>query len=431
MSSRTTATDDVGRPEPAPAAAGSEPAPLRPLPADPRRWPGWAQALGIYLLARAFSAVVLVLVAQRQVENYWTGARPSYLQFAGLMWDAGWYRQIAEGGYPAELPRGDDGLVQQNPWAFFPLFPGLVRGVMVVTRGEWYVVAPLVALALGAAAAVVVRRLVERGAPRAVAARPGLPLATVTLLAVFPTAVVLQVAYTESLALLLVAVSLLLIVERRYALAAVAVLALGFTRAVALPMAAVVVVHALVRWRASRRGGERLGARDLVGLGVLGATAAVSGVAWPLICGWVTGEPDGYLQTQGAWRGVREIVPFEPWGYVSRFWFGEWAPWVLVGGFGLVLASLLVPAAWRLGNELHVWSAAYLLYLTAAVEPGSSLARFLILAFPLGAVTAGLVRRPTIARRAWMAAVVVLMLVLQVVWVSTLWRLTPPSGWPP
>jgi hypothetical protein len=398
---------------------------------DPRRWPWWGRALGLYLVTRAFSAVVLVAVAQFQVANYWTPAKPSYLRFTGLFWDASWYRTIAEQGYPAVLPRGADGLVQQNPWAFFPLFPFLARGVMVVTRAPWYVVAPLLALVLGAVAAVVIHRLIERGAPRAVAARPGLPLATVALLGVFPSAAVLQIGYTESLALLLVAASLLAIVERRYAWASLAVLALGFTRAVALPIAAVVVVHSLVRWRASRRGGDRFTRPDVAGLGLLAGTAAVSGVAWPLICGWATGVSDGYLLTQEAWRGVRQVQPFVPWGYVSRFWFGEWAPFVLVVGFAIVVTCLVVPAAWRLGNELHVWSAAYLVYIAGAIEPGSSLARFLLLSFPLGAVTAGLVTRPPWGRRLWFGLVVVLMAGLQIVWVYNTWRLTPPSGWPP
>lgn len=429
MSTESATTGPVDPAVTAPDAEGTT-APVRSR-FDPRTWPGWAQALGVYAATRAFTTVVLLVVARLQVGNYWTPARPSYLQFTGLMWDASWYRGIAESGYPDELPVGADGLVTQNPWAFFPLFPYLVRGVMLVTRAEWHVAAPLVALVLGAVAAVVVHRLVERGAPRAVAARPGLALATVTLLGVFPTAAVLQVGYTESLALLLVATSLLLVVERRYAWASLAVLALGFTRAVALPMAAVVVVHALVRWWGSRRGRDRLDARSVAGIGLLGATAAVSGVAWPLLCGWATGVPDGYLQTQGAWRGVREIEPFAPWGYVSRFWFADWAPYVLVAGFALVVTTLVVPAAWRLGAELHAWAAAYLLYLTAAIEPGSSLARFLLLAFPLGAVTAGLVTRPVPARRAWFAFVVVLMAGLQVVWVYNMWRLTPPTGWPP
>ena len=150
--------------------------------ADPRRWSWWARALGAYLATRAFSAVVLVVVAQFQVANSWTPAKPSYLRFTGLMWDASWYRTIAEHGYPAVLPRGADGLVEQNPWAFFPLFPYLVRGVMIVSRAPWYVAAPLVSLALGVLAAVVIYRLIERGAPRAVTARPGLPLSTVVLL---------------------------------------------------------------------------------------------------------------------------------------------------------------------------------------------------------------------------------------------------------
>lgn len=398
---------------------------------DPRTWPWWVQALAVYAAARLLSAVVLLVTAQAQVENYWTPAHPSYLQFTGLMWDASWYRTVAEQGYPAELPRGEDGLVQQNAWAFFPLFPLLARGLMTLTRAPWEVVAPILATVLGAAAVVVIHRLVERGAPRAVAARPGLPLATVGLVSVFPTAVVLQVAYTESLALLLVASALLLLVERRYGWLAVVVLALGFTRAVALPVAAVVVVHAAVRWWSARGTGERLGARTWAALAGVGVAAAASGVAWPLLCGWATGEPDGYLQTQGAWRGVREIAPFGAWGYVSRFWFGDGAPLVLAAAFALVLATLLVPAAWRLGAELHAWPAAYLLYLAAVVEPGSSLARFLLLAFPLGAVTAGVVARPAVARRLWYGGVVVLMLGLQAVWIWHMWRLTPPSGWPP
>ncbi|GCD21740.1 hypothetical protein CTKZ_33020 [Cellulomonas algicola] len=431
-------TTDAAAPPPADAAGPVAPdaadvrAPAVPRAwFDPRGWPWWVQTLAVYLAGRAFSAVALVVTAQAQVENYWTPAQPSYLQFTGLMWDASWYRQAAEQGYPDTLPVGEDGLVQQNVWAFFPLFPMLVRGLMVLTTGPWYVVAPLTALVLGAAAAVVIHRLVERGAPRAVAARPGLPLATVALVTAFPTAVVLQVAYTESLALLLVAAALLLLVERRYLAMSVVVIALGFTRAVALPMAAVIVVHAAVRWWRSRRGEDHLGARDVGGLAALAVAAGVSGVAWPLICGWVTGVPDGYLQTQESWRGLREVQPFGAWGYVSRFWFGEWAPWVLVAGFALVVAVLLVPAAWRLGNELHAWPAAYLLYIAAVIEPGSSLARFLVLAFPLGAVTAGVVTRPAAARRLWFTGVLVLMLALQLVWVWNMWRLTPPQGWPP
>ena len=393
------------------------------------RLPWWGTVLVVYAGARVWSAAVLLGVARHQVATLWTGADPSYLQYTGVMWDASWYRLIAEHGYPATLPVGADGLVQQNAWAFFPLFPFVVRGVMAVTTGPWYVVAPIVATLLGAAAMLVIYRLVVHGAPRAVAAHPGLPLATVLLVSVFPSSVVLQTGYTESLALLLIAGSLSALVLRRYWLTAGLVLALGFTRAVALPMAVVVVVHAATRWRRSRRGEDRLGRADVVGLGGLAVAAAVSGLAWPAICGWVTGVPDAYLQTQGAWRGDRHVAPFVPWGYAAQFWFGGWAPAVLAVVAATVVALVLSRSSRRLGPELMSWSPAYLGYLAAVIEPGTSIFRFALLAFPMATITAGL---PSARwRRPVLLGVVVVMAGLQVLWAYQLWRLVPPSGWPP
>ena len=224
----------------------------------------------------------------------------------------------------------------------------------------------------------------------------------------FPTAAVLQVAYTEALALLLVASALLLLLRRDYGWMALVVVALGFTRAVALPMAA--------SWWCTPpcAGGRRAAATDTwtwrTGAGLARAGAARRGLrlrCGPRSAGGSRACRTRYLQTQEAWRGVREVAPFGGWFYV---------PAVLVrvpgapGGAGrpvaLVVAVLVVPAAWRLGNELHAWAAAYIVYIAAVVEPGSSLARFLLLAFPLGAVTAGVVTRPAAARRWWFGAVV-------------------------
>ncbi|ADG73908.1 putative integral membrane protein [Cellulomonas flavigena DSM 20109] len=418
------ADPDLAAPEPA-APAG--PAWWRRVAA----WPWWVHVLLVWAASRVLVAGAFLWTSTVQEATHWASANPSYLQFVGLFYDAGWYQQIAEGAYPAELPRDDQGLVQQNAWAFFPLFPALVRVVMQLTGGTWVVVAPLVATALGGAAMLVVHECVRYGAPRAVAARPGLPLASVALVCAFPTAAVLQVAYTEAAALLLIATSLLLLVRRQYAWAVLAILALGLTRAVALPMAVVVVVHAGARWWRARRGEDTFGPREAAGLAGVAAAAGLSGVAWPAICGWVTGVPDGYLQTQEAWRGVREVTPFHGWTYVPQFWLGEWGVPAMFAGFALVAAVLVVPAAWRLGPELHAWSAAYLLYIVAVIEPGSSLARFLLLAFPLAAATVGVVRRPTWARRLWFGAILLLMLGLQVLWVRQMWEFNPHGDWPP
>jgi hypothetical protein len=196
-------------------------------------------------------------------------------------------------------------------------------------------------------------------------------------------------------------------------------------------MAAVVVVHAIVRWRAARDGRDAFTWRVGAGLAGLAAWCFASGLLWPAICGWVTGTSDGYLRTQEAWRGVARVTPFYGWTYVPAFWFGRWAIPVVVLGSALVIATLVVPAAWRLGSELHAWAAAYIVYIAAVVEPGSSLARFLILAFPLGAVTAGVVTRPTAARRWWFVLVVALMFGLQVLWVRQMWHASAGPDWPP
>ncbi|WP_175008019.1 hypothetical protein [Cellulosimicrobium sp. TH-20] len=387
----------------------------------PATWRWWVQVLALYALARAVSAVVLLVAARSQEQNLWTDAAPSYLAYVGRMWDASWYEQIYRSGYPDTLPVGPDGAVQQNVWAFFPLFPALVRALDAVTGLGWEVLAPTLALVCGAGAVLVVHRLVATAGAAAVERRPGLPLATVLLVSVFPSSPVLQVAYTESLALLLVAGALLLLARRRYAWTTLVVVLLGFCRAVALPMAAVVLWHGFVRWRR----GDLRGA-DAARLGGLLVVALGSGLVWPWLCDVVTGVHQAYFRTQEAWRGGAEVVPFVPWVDVSRWLAGDAGPWLLALVLVASAALVLNPVAARLGPEMHAWSGAYLAYLVATVHPGTSLVRFLLLAFPLGAVTVGWTRS-----RTWLAAVTVACVVGQVWWVWSLWRLVPPSGWPP
>ncbi len=411
-----------------PSQAASGPGASR---ADPRRWPWWAQVLGVFAASRVFTTVVFAWVARVQGPNPWTPARPSYWEFVALPFDGTWYQMIAEHGYSATLPVGPGGLVQQNTWAFYPLYPTLARGVMVLTRLPWEVAAPLLSTVLAGAAMLLVHRCVAEGAPRAVAAWPGLPLATVALVCVFPASPVLQTAYSESLGLLLVAGAVLGLIRRRYGWAALAVVSLGVARPIALPMAVVVVVHAVVRWRAARRGEDVMRARDLVALAGLAAATVASAFVWPLVCGWVTGVPDAFVRTQEAWRGLHSVVPFVGWTYVPQYWFGPWWLVVVAAGWAFTLAVLLAPSSWRLGRELHAWSIAYVAYLVAVPEPGSSLARFLLLAFPAGAATAGAVGRTPRGRRAWLVFVVLLMAGLQVLWVRQAWVSSFEGNWPP
>ncbi|WP_182113329.1 hypothetical protein [Actinotalea sp. JY-7876] len=416
--------------------------------------------LAVHAAARAVTAVLLLVVAERQAENLWTPASPSYPQYTGLMWDASWYRTIAEQGYPAELPLGEDGRVQQNAWAFFPLYPALVRLVTVLTGQPWQVAAPTLSLVLGAAAMLAVHRAVSLGLASPALPVPGrvvpggaagsgggarlpegvrrhVPLVTVAVLTTGAAAPVLQVAYTESLALLLLACALWCVMRRRYLLAVPVVLALGLTRAVALPLTVAVLAHGWARWREQRGagpGGAGPGGAWAPGeplrLGVLAAAAGLSGVLWPAVVALATGRADAYPATQAAWRGTGDVVPLVPWVQVGQWLLGPWAvPALVVVALGLV-ALLLSPPLARLGAALHGWTAGYLAYLVLVLEPGTSLVRFGLLAFPVAGVVAQLCLRARWPRSA-VAVVVLLGLLAQLLWLDELWRLVPPSGWPP
>lgn len=391
------------------------------------RLPWWARVLIVYGAARAVSALIFVVVASHQAANPWTDAAPSYSAYTGGMWDAGWYRQIADNGYPETLPRDADGTVQQNAWAFFPLYPLLVRALTGLTGLGWDVVAPTLSLLLGGAAMLTIYRLVEEGAPALAARRPGLGLATVAVASTFVAAPVLQVGYTESLALLLVSSALLLVVRGRYLWAVPVVLALGFTRPVALPIACVVVWHGvmiLVRRRKELPPAAPQPA-TVARWAVLLVTAVAAGFVWPVVCRLVTGVPDAYFLTQEAWRGTGAVVPVVPWFTVADWLFGDVGAWLLVALLVVIAVVVLWPGA-RLGPEMQAWTGAYLAYLVLVLEPGTSLVRFLLLAFPLFTLLVAWTRS-----RAWLAAVIVAGVVGQVWWLWTLWRLVPPSGWPP
>lgn len=396
---------------------------------DPRRWPWWGQTLAVFTATRLLTVLgfLVALAGQEPVVGMSTRSLPT---FVALWYDGAWYRAIAEHGYPSSLPFGADGAVQQNAWAFYPLYPLLVRGVMTVTGAGWVLAAPAASMVLGAAAMLVVYRVVDVGARSAVAARPGLPLATVAILCLYPASPVLQSAYAESLALLLVALVLLLVVRRRYLLAAPVAVALGFTRPVALPLVVVVAVHAVVRWRAARAGSDPVRRGEVAGLTTLVIATLASGLAWPAICGAVTGVSDAYLRTQQAWRQGHGVGLFAGWLPALSERPVVVAAWVAAA---VAVAALLArPAGRGLGPEMVAWVAGYLGYLAAVLDPAtSSLVRFGLLAFPLVPAVIGLVPGPSGRRRVWVAVLTVTCVAGQFLWLWWVWRFTVGDSWTP
>lgn len=385
--------------------------------------------LAVYVGCRLVTAVVLSIVAERQVPTGWNGdpvpAHVTYWSFTA-QWDGQWYQQIAEQGYPKALPVDQLGVVQQNAWAFYPLFPLLARVAMELSGASFAVAGAVVATLLGVVAAVVLGVLLrERLGARAA-------LLTVAVWACGPATATLQVAYTESAAMALLALVLLALSRERWWWAAGLAVLLGLTRPIAVPLGVVVLVALWLRWR--RRERDPVTRQEAAGALAALVGCAVAGFLWPAIAWWATGRQDAYTQTMGAWRSGHEITPLRPWLDMARYVAGDtWGPVLLTSLVVLVLVMTLGPWARRLGPQLRAWSLAYPGYLLLVLDPFTSVFRYLVPLFPLCAVLVGVGGE----RRhwGWVWARTALLLVVGVVgqwyWVDVLWRFVPPTDYPP
>ena len=381
-----------------------------------RGWPWWVQVTALYAGARLVSACIFMAAALHQGPNPWFPAKPDYWNFINI-WDARWYGQVIAGGYPSVLPTDAAGNVQENTWAFYPLFPALAGGLSRITGLAPAASLTLVAVLAGWGAALAVYTLFRQKAQHAPA------MWGVAFFSVFPVSAVLQVPYAEPLSLLLLAVALLLLVRRQYLWAIPVVVLLCLSRPVGVPFAA--MTGLLLVFRAvtyARTGPERPAGegahsvRDLAALTGLTAVAGVSALAWPAAAWAATGDPQAYTKTETVWRG-QDLVPFKPWFDTGVELFGPvlgvLAPLVFVALFA---AMLFLPPVVRLGVELRLWCACYMGYLVVFLHPQTSTFRMLLPLFPLALGAAFLSRS-----RAYRGTVVLMFLLLQIVWIVWLW----------
>lgn len=369
------------------------------------RW--WVRVTVVWALARLFSFLVVVMVARQQGPNPWSPAHPGYLDYIDG-WDAGFYRQIFESGYPTVLPRGADGFVEPNRWAFLPVFPGVVKLVSGLTGIGWQVGAPLVATAASLGLCLVLYRLFADRTDE------GTALTGVGLFASQAAAPILGFGYAESLGLLLVAGVLLCVSRDRYLVAIPLVVVAALTRPTAAPLALALGLLLLVRVLTLRP----LPVAPTVRLAVLVLVAGLVAVVWPVVAGVVTGDPHAYIETEAAWHGDATVLPGELWARVARRLFGSL---VGLGVLGVVLVgiafAMLTEPVRRVGLVMWLWTGSYVLYLIGVVAPNGATFRYALGAFPLQ-LAAAMVSRS----RAYRVVLVVLGLVLQVVWTAWLWH---------
>ena len=305
--------------------------------------PWWSsltlQVVVLYAVTRLVSGVMLAMVAPEQLPAGMTGGqRVGYLGFTKI-WDGEWYERIAVEGYPSQLPVDANGQVQQNPWAFYPLFPMASRVLMRLTGLPFEAVGSTLALVLGFAAAVVMARMLAERIGRPYA------LAVVFLYAVFPSAAALQLAYTESLAMVLLCGYLWALSRERWLVATGLAWLVGVSRPIALPLAVVTAFALVLRWR--RRGRDPLGPREAASALAALVGCGVAGLTWPVLAWLGTGRLTAYTDTMGAWSAGGQVRWFVPWVWMAQWLFGGWGGWVLAGLVALLVGAMAGPWAGR------------------------------------------------------------------------------------
>jgi len=383
--------------------------------------PWWVAVTLMFVIGRLVSTGLLLWYAAHQEANAWTGAHPSLWDFSSL-WDGRWYNIIEQMGYPSTLPTSEGGQVTENAWAFLPLYPMTVKLLMTLTGLDWNIAAIGVSVICALAATLVFYRLMIR------LLNPGQAFFAVVLFSLAPVSPLFQLAYAESMQLLLIAVALHLLVRRHYLSMIPVLLLLGVTRPGALAFALTLGLHFVYRLWGFRRRNFGWGERWRV----LGAAAAavVAGFEWMLIAGWVTGVPDAYLKTELAWRasylGWKELVPFTPWIEATQWWWHGLTGWLILAGIVLGFVALLAnPLAKRLGTDLRLWNLSYTVYLFAVFFPQSSTMRLLAPLFP----ALGMFAVPRARWYRWM--LVIACLLLQWFWVHVMWAVSANDWSPP
>ncbi|WP_270886478.1 hypothetical protein [Pedococcus sp. 5OH_020] len=377
---------------------------------------GWRYALAVpvavFLVTRVVAAVLVLVSSRHQIAlgpstipglfvYEGTPADPGYLAVT-RNWDGQWYQLIATEGYhhvgPGEVPSH----ATVWAWAFPPVYPLVVGGLMHAGGLSFAVASTLLNLTAGAAAMVLLHRLLEETGGRWVAT------SGVILSCCFMSAPLFQAAYSESLAFLFLLAAFHLVRRRAYWLALLPTGLLSFTRLIT-PVLAVVVVAALVH-RVRTHGWSSVSGSQRLGAAALAAYSAAGALAWPTLASSLMGDTARFNRGADVVSGL------------GADWFAT--SWASLGlpGIVLVLSVMAVlvisavssrSAAW--GFELRVWSVAYPLYVMAVTPITAGVLRYALLAPTLGLLAVGIPRsgRPTRGQMALVVLAAVVGLVCQ------------------
>jgi Gpi18-like mannosyltransferase len=160
---------------------------------------------------------------ERQYGKQYIYSNQLWLDIWGV-WDSYWYINIAEDGYSAKV--GTEFSDTQANYAFFPLYPMLMRLVGTVIGDKFFIAGILVSNICLIIACFLLYRLVQLKSDRQTS------LETIKFLLVSPTAFILSGVFTESLYLMLAILCFYLAEKRQWLLAGITGFFLALSRSV-------------------------------------------------------------------------------------------------------------------------------------------------------------------------------------------------------
>ena len=351
----------------------------QPVEAAPRSSNLWGDVLAVlpaWVAARVLVGIAFVLATV--VSNRLLTVRPEQLDNGLLAWDGSWYRDLATSGYHG---------VSSEGVRFFPLFPLLGRVLGVPLAGHTGIALVLLANVLSLVALVLLRRLV-------LLEKADLVLAdrAVWCLAVFPSAFVLVMAYSESLMLVAAIGAFIGLKLRRWWWVAL----LGLVAALSRPVGVLLVVPVAVELvRAWRDGDGRARLASVVAV-VAPVVGLASYLAW---VGHSFGNWRLPFTVQDELRGKVELPfdriaeAFRQLAGSERFGDGLHLPFLLLLLVLLVITFRTWPARYGL-------FAAAILITAISAENLNSVERYGMSAFPLVLALAVVMRPPQVERAA-------------------------------
>lgn len=180
----------------------------------------WLTVFAIFAASRLVLAIVVLWSVF--LDGYPHGLNVELLKDIGCRWDCGWYLTIINQGYSVVDSAAQPGATN---WAFFPLYPLLVKALVALTGLDPRAAGMAISNACFLAAlGLIYRYTLAVGADRRAA------LFAVALIAFLPQGAVFSAVYTESLFLLLLVAAMLAMREGNYLVSGVSAALLSAVR---------------------------------------------------------------------------------------------------------------------------------------------------------------------------------------------------------